>query len=538
MPGVKTQGGEVENSMEIEGNGNELPNNGQCGPCNWTSEFRYQLLLNITNAMVNQTTRQTLFKALARELSEILEFDRFSINLFDEETESLSYFTHAEGIMPPGIEGYEPRPLAKGAIAWNVIRSRKPMIIQDLNQFSYWGSAEAMIRAGLVATMAFPLVARDKVLGSMHFSFKEPPKQMDEMASFLDELSKQVAVAVDNMLAHSQLKALNDHLEQQKRFLLGQAEEVGFDPEQFFYVSRAMKDVMAQVDQVAMSNASVLITGETGTGKDYVARCIHALSHRREALFVKVNCPALAETLFESELFGHAKGAFTGAHMKRVGRLEMASGGTLFLDEIGDLPLPQQAKLLHVIQDKAFERVGENSTIRVDFRVIAATNRDLPGLIREGKFREDLFYRLNTMSIRLPALRDRARDIELLVERLTELESKAVHRPPPVYSKSVLPLLRRYRWPGNVRELRNLVKRMLILHSGEIVGEEHIKMLLTPVSSEPERPLTLAEVERRHIETVLRRTHGKISGKDGAAAVLGVPRTTLQYRMKKHGVKI
>lgn len=515
-----------------------LPNIRHKGLRGLTPASRYQMLLSITNAIVNQTSRETLFGALADELGKMFVFDRFSINLFNERTESLSYFTTAEGIRPAGIEGGEPRPLAKGAIARAVIRSRKPLIIRNLTQVSYWGSAESMLRAGLTATMAFPLVARDSVLGSMHISYREPPEQMEDIADFLDELSKQVAIAVDNMMAHTELRTINQHLEQQKRFLLSQAEGMGFDPDQFFYQSGSMGDVMAQVEQVAMSEASVLVLGETGTGKDYVSRCVHALSHRREGLFVKVNCPALAESLFESELFGHAKGAFTGAHVKRVGRLEMARGGTVFLDEIGDLPLPQQAKLLHVIQDKAFERVGENATIKVDFRVIAATNRDLPRLIREGTFREDLFYRLNTMTIRLPALRDRSGDIALLIERLTQVESQSVHRPPPTYSDSAMELMLRYSWPGNVRELKNLVKRMLILHSGETVGEEHIRALLAPVASQPEKPLTLAEVERRHIEKVLEHTRGKIAGKDGAAAILGVPRTTLQYRMKKHGIQL
>ncbi len=241
------------------------------------------------------------------------------------------------------------------------------------------------MEAGLRATMAFPLIIRSQVVGTLHFSFMEAPQDIEEMVGFLTELSGQVALAVDNMLAHTKLVDRNSSLEQQKRYLLGHVDSQ-YAPKDFFYSSPVMQEIMREVEIVADSDASVLITGETGTGKDYIARYIHHLSARPDALFVKINCPALAETLFESELFGHAKGAFTGASAKRVGRFEMANGGTIFLDEIGELSPQFQAKLLHILQDRRFERVGESRPIEIDFRVIAATNSNLQDAIRERRF--------------------------------------------------------------------------------------------------------------------------------------------------------
>ncbi|WP_208728258.1 sigma-54-dependent Fis family transcriptional regulator [Oceanidesulfovibrio indonesiensis] len=498
---------------------------------------RYQVLLTINNALVNQTSREALFKALAQEISKIIAFDRFSINLYDESQSSLSYFATAEGITPEAIEG-DSRPLAKGSIAKTVIRSKEPLVIPDLKKHTFWPSVQAMVDAGLNATMAFPLITRSNVLGSIHLSFRTPPDHMNELADFLKELSGQVAIAVDNMLAHSELTDLNRRLQLQKDFLLKQSENI-YDPDNFFYVSTAMQNLMGQIQMISETDASVLLTGETGTGKDYIARFIHSLSPRQSGLFVKVNCPGLASTLFESELFGHAKGAFTGAHAKRVGRLEMAAGGTLFLDEIGDLPAPQQAKLLHVLQDKTFERVGDNRPIKADFRVIAATNIDMEQAIRDDTFREDLYYRLNTVSLHIPPLRERTDDIPLLLDRLTATESVTLNRPAPEFAPDAVDVLMAYTWPGNVRELKNLVKRLIILHPGKRLGPGIVQGMLQTEQTENDNASSfpsLAEMEKQHIEKALELSGGKVGGSGSAAQLLGIPRSTLQYRMKKHGV--
>ena len=498
------------------------------------SKRRYETLLRINNAIVQQTSRESLFRALAGEILEVCHYDRCSINLYDPDTRSLSYFATAEGV---SLGGSMSRPLEKGVIAQMVIRTREPLIIPDLENQSYFVNVENMLKAGLRATTAFPLIVRDKVLGSLHFSFSKKPEDWDELVDFLEGLSTQVAIAVDNMLAYIRMQNANESLRNQKRYLQRQADK-SYDPDKFYFASEAMMDVMQQVKMAATAEAPVLITGETGTGKEYVAHCIHALSARKEALLVKVNCPALAAGLFESELFGHAKGAFTGASQQRLGRFEMANGGTIFLDEIGELPLSQQAKMLHVLQDRVFERVGESRSISADFRLVSATNRRLEEAIKTGDFRSDLYYRLNTMQVRIPPLRERSEDIPVLISRLSEQLSEKLHRPRPKFQEEVVERLVNYSWPGNVRELKNLVHRMLLQRAGDTVRLEDVEGFLgrnTELPSDSEFP-TLDEMERRHLISALRATGGAIGGAGGAADLLGMPRTTLQYRLKRHAI--
>ncbi len=495
---------------------------------------RYETLLRINNAIVQQTSRESLFRALAAEMRGLFHFDRCSINLYDQETRSLSYFAAAEGV---SLDGGASRPLEKGIIAQMVIRTREPLLIPDLRHQSYFSNVDTMLKAGLRSTMAFPLIVRNAVLGSLHFSFKERPQDWDELADFLKELSTQVAIAVENMLAYTRMQSVNENLQRQKRFLQRQADK-SYDPERFYFTSEAMFEVLQQVKVAAATEAAVLVTGETGTGKEYVAHCLHALSPRRDALLVKVNCPALAAGLFESELFGHAKGAFTGAMHQRLGRFEMAHGGTIFLDEIGDLPLPQQAKMLHVLQDRLFERVGESRSIRADFRVVAATNKDLEVAMADGSFRSDLFYRLNTVHVHIPALRERTEDIPVLVIRLSEQLAREMHRPMPHYPDAVLRRLQGSPWPGNVREIKNLVHRMMLRRAGEAVGLQDVENYLGPMQEpRPEGFPTLEQQERRHLEQALRLARGALGGPGGAATLLDLPRTTLQYRLRKHGLR-
>jgi len=499
----------------------------------WDAVNQYKLLLEINNAIVKETTRSGLFKRLAAEIRRTFPFDRFSINIYNPESESLSYFASAEGIAPAGISEGE-RSLEQGAIAREVIFSRRPLIIPDLSTHRHWESVRSMQAAGLNATVACPLIIRDRILGSIHFSYVKAPANIEALSEFIIHLARQVAVAVDNMLSYTRLQKVNDHLEMQKNFLLSQHDDEG----DFYYASPKMQQILRQIKRVADSDMPVLITGETGTGKDRIARHLHQLSSRRDALLVKVNCPALTPTLFESELFGYAKGAFTGASQQRVGRFEMADGGTVFLDEIGELEPSLQAKLLHVLQDQAFERVGESRPIKVDFRLVTATNRDLEKAMTKDGFRRDLFFRLNTFAIHLPPLRERQEDIPVLIERLTATQARNHHKAEPAYTPSCLEILRRYHWPGNVRELKNLVNRMVIMKPGEVVSARDVELLLqqTP-STDPAGFVTLAEMERRHIQKALELTGGIVGGSSGAAALLGLPRQTLQYRMRKLGLK-
>jgi formate hydrogenlyase transcriptional activator len=379
---------------------------------------------------------------------------------------------------------------------------------------------------------------RNCILGSIHFSFRNPPEHMSELTQVLADVSRQVAIAVDNMLAYTELQKTNLSLEREKAFLLQSTEE--YQPEKFFYASAAMAEIMKTIAQAADTHATVLITGETGTGKDYLARRIHSLSSRRNHLFVKTNCPALAPSLFESELFGHAKGAFTGANDHRIGRFELAHGGTIFLDEIAELSIELQAKLLHILQDGQFERVGDSRPVRIDCRIIAATNKDLQEGIRAGTFREDLFYRLNIVSIHVPPLRERREDIPLLIKQLTLIQAKQMNRQEPVYSARSLEKLLDYAWPGNVRELENLVKRLVILRAGEPILADDIEKILEFAQSQGQSVsgelTSLRDIERQHIIRTLAKTRGVLGGKKGAAKILGLPRSTLQHRIKMHHI--
>ena len=509
----------------------------------WQSAERYQMLLKINNAIVKHKSRETLFRAFASELKKIFHYDRFSIYLYDSENEYLKFFAEAEGIRLAGIYNSS-RPLEKKVVASAAIRSRKPVIIPDLRAVADTYAVSNMLTVGLRATIVFPMIVRDEVLGTIHFGFRKAPKNMEELVDFLTEVATQAAIAVDNMLSYTTLREVNENLERQKRFLQSQTNE-GYDPNAFSFSSPAMQDVLTQAEMIAETDASVLISGETGTGKDFLAHHIHHLSPRRDALLVKITCPALASSLLESELFGHTKGAFTGADTSRMGRFELASGGTVFLDEIGDLPLQLQAKILNVIQDRAFERVGESRPINVDFRLIAATNRNLEQSVKDGSFRSDLYYRLNTVCLHIPPLRDRTEDIPLLLMRINESQARNMQRDPPIYPSEVVDLLCQYSWPGNIRELMNLVSRMVILRSGHVVTAHDIHSHLFSISRDMETTLqagdesrfpTLDEAERAHLERALIRTQGIVAGPAGAAAILGVPRSTLVYRMKRLGL--
>ncbi len=501
----------------------------------WDTATRYQILLKINNAVITKTSREDLFQALATELRKHISYDRLSINLYNEDKQSLSYFATADGIHPEGISTIGSRPLARGAISKMVIQSGHPVIIDDLSRYTDLSSIKSMVAAGLNSTMAFPLEVRSRILGTIHFSFKNKPRYMSEQIEVLTEISNQVAIAVDNMLAYTNLKRLNENLEREKRYLLDSTDE--YKQDTFFYASSTMIEIMSLAEQVAGTDASILVTGETGTGKDYLAHYIHNLSSRRNHLFVKISCPALAASLFESELFGHAKGAFTGADYQRIGRFEMANRGTIFLDEVGELSPELQAKLLNVLQDRRFERVGDSRPIDINFRVIAATNKDLSDAIRIGKFRQDLFYRLNIVNLHVPPLRQRNKDIPLLIERLTMLHAKKTNRSAPIYTEKALQILSQYQWPGNVRELKNLVKRMVILRPGERIGKMDVHKIIVaanlPKTVSRKNVITLVQAERQHIKQALIKCRGIVGGRHGAARLLGIPRSTLQYRLKK-----
>ena len=500
----------------------------------WSTETRYKLLLEINNAIATRKSRESLFSSLSKELYRYFSYDRLSIILYDSEKEVITYFAAADGIQPGGVIAHKSRPLADGAIARIAINSGQPAIFDDLSKYTDLSSVGELVKAGLISTMVFPLIVRDRILGTIHFSYRKKPKALTELTEVLVATSQQIAIAVDNMLAYTTLKNSNQHLQGEREYLL--SSERDHQVGGFFFESQKMQQVMGVIQQVANTDETILVTGETGTGKDYLARLIHEMSPRHDHLFVKTNCPGLTSSLFESELFGHAKGAFTGAETKRLGRFELADQGTVFLDEIGELPISQQAKLLQVLQERKFERVGESTSIPVDVRIVAATNKDLMEGVRDGWFRQDLFYRLETVTINVPPLRERAEDIPLLIKNINKNEAERLHRDAPVYTRDVLELLSRYQWPGNVRELKNMVKRLIILHPGMSIYADDIRRIF-PLGMSPPGSIdsisTLNQAERTHIMKALTTTKGMVGGRNGAANLLGIPRSTLQYRMKK-----
>jgi formate hydrogenlyase transcriptional activator len=301
-------------------------------------------------------------------------------------------------------------------------------------------------------------------------------------------------------------------------------------------VGSGLEPVLSSVRMVARTDTAVLIQGETGTGKELIAKAIHLESLRRLAPLVKLNCAAMPAGLIESELFGHERGAFTGACTKTVGRFELAHRGTLFLDEVGDLPIELQPKLLRVLQEQEFERLGSARTIRVDVRVIAATNQDLLQLVRERKFRADLYYRLNVFPIMLPPLRERAGDIPLLARHFLCKFSRRMNKELSYIPDEVLSILKLHNWPGNIRELQNIIERAVILSSGEVLRLPHFELEHFVKCDTPSAKRTLADAEREHISAVLQQANGVVGGRNGAAARLGVARTTLLHRMKKLGL--
>ncbi len=500
----------------------------------WNSETRYKILLELNNAIVTCKSREDLFSALSKELQRHFAYDRLCIMLYDAKQHTITYFAAADGIQPSGGVALKSRPLADGAIARMAIQSGQPVIFDDLTRYTDLSSVGDLVKAGLTSTMVFPMIIRSQTLGTIHFSFRTAPPGISELAELLQALSQQIAIAVENMLAYTSLHHSNLHLQEEKQYLLAHGHE--YQSAHFFFASSQMKRIMEIVDQVAATDETILITGETGTGKDYLSRLIHDRSRRRDNLFVKTNCPGLTTSLFESELFGHAKGAFTGADRQRLGRFELADGGTIFLDEIGDLPMALQAKLLQVLQEKRIERVGESTPTKVDARVIAATNKNLIESVKAGHFRQDLFYRLETVTINIPPLRDRLEDIPLLVANINTAEAERMNRRPPLYTGDAIEFLCRYNWPGNVRELKNMVKRLIILNPGATVDENEIKRTFPVTMTGIEQGggfATLDQAERDHILQALAATGGVVGGRSGAASLLGMARSTLQYRMKK-----
>ena len=491
---------------------------------------RSQLLLELNNTLVSNLNLRELLSAISQCLSAVMPHDGAALALYDQSLKQLRLaaldFPEHEGPCAAG----DIIPL-EGNPAGEAFTSRKP-VLTDYGKLD----DPRMARSGLKSACTAPLVFRDRVLGVLGIkSLRENAFSQDD-AELFGQVAKQVAIAVENALAYGEIETLKDKLEKEKLYL---EEEIRteYNFEEIVGQSSVLKRALQDVETVASTDSTVLIYGETGTGKELIARAIHNLSGRRERTLVKVNCAAIPTGLLESELFGHEKGAFTGAIDRRIGRFELAHEGTIFLDEVEDIPLELQSKLLRVLQEQEFERLGSSRTLRVDVRVVAATNSDLAQLVEERKFRSDLYYRLNVFPITVPPLRERPEDIPLLVHFFANKFAQQMKRPIESVSKETMAALTNYHWPGNIRELENLVERAVILSRGSTLEIPLAELKQsTKASNHANGSATLETVEREHILRVLGDSRWVIGGPSGAAARLGLNRTTLNHRMRKLGI--
>jgi len=419
-------------------------------------------------------------------------------------------------------------------IIGRIIHSEEPLFTNDLLKEGHFQDKRWIRDNGFQSYVGHPLVFRGEQLGVlvMFCCRVMSQKEFERVASF----ANQAAIAIKNAQLFEEVKQLKDRLQAECVYLQQEIKH-DHDFEEIIGQSEIFKDELRKAQQVAPTDATVLILGETGTGKELIARQIHSTSPRAERPLVKVDCSSLSPALIESELFGHEKGAFTGAHSRKTGRFELADGGTIFLDEIGNLPLELQAKLLRVLQEGKFERVGGIQTIRVDVRIIAATNRDLEKAITAGEFREDLYYRLNVFPIRMPALREHKEDIPHLARHFAKKYSVKFGKNIDVIPEIMMKSLQAYSWPGNVRELENIIERAIIISQNRTLELNGFRDFSGPENSNTHTPQTLLEVERAYILRVLENSNWVIEGRHGAATRLDLNPGTLRFRMKKLGIK-
>ncbi|HXJ78159.1 MAG TPA: sigma 54-interacting transcriptional regulator [Candidatus Methylomirabilis sp.] len=499
---------------------------------------RRQVLLELTNAVMSNLDLREVLRAVMTASRRVLRSDSAVVALSDPGSGQLR--VDALDSLGDG-ERFQEGELLRldGTVPGHVFRTGTPWVGDGEDARRARLEVDAKWTAhGFTAVCVLPLISRHRVLGTLGLSRRDGHVYTQDDVQFLTQVASQIAMAVENALAYGEIRDLKDKLAQEKLYL---ENEIQCDRnfEEIIGASKALRRVLQQVETVAPTDSTVLICGETGTGKELIARAIHNLSRRSQQAFVKLNCAAIPTGLLESELFGHERGAFTGAIAQRIGRFELANRGTVFLDEIGDIPLELQPKLLRVLQEREFERLGSGRTLRSDARLIAATNADLGALVEAQKFRADLFYRLNVFPIQVPPLRERAEDIPLLVRHFVQHFARQMNRTIDTISSDTMERLTRYPWPGNIRELENLIERAVILSAGPALRvpleDLPLRVVAGPVNRQAS-PRTLAEAERAHILATVKETKWVLSGPNGAARRLGMNRSTLQFRMKKLGI--
>jgi len=493
-----------------------------------------QSLVAISRELSSSLELEKLLPAILSSIRSIARYDRAVLTVLDEDGKN----THRYG------DALEWEPLLNHGASVPLEQSLSARTVQtrDITFFSAEDLremndplAKTMYATGVRSVCSVPLIAGNRVWGTLN------PSSMVEDAfgppeiEYLQQVANQIAAALQNAHAYREIAQLKDRLTQEKRYLEYEIQSAN-RADDIIGESPALKRVLDHAAIVADTDSTVLITGETGTGKERIARMIHSLSRRKDRNFIKVNCAAIPTGLLESELFGHEKGAFTGAVSQKFGRLELADRGTLLLDEIGDIPLELQPKLLRVLQDQEFERLGGTKTIHVDVRLIAATNRDLVRAVEEQEFRGDLFYRLHVFPLHLPSLRERREDIPRLIRHFVAKCSARLHKHIQVIPDETIQAMTNWKWPGNIRELENFIERSVILSEGNRLNAPLAELREELFRQPSDSDVTLRDRERAHIIEILRQTRGALSGPGGAAARLGLKRTTLQYKMQRLGI--
>ena len=511
------------------------------------AEDRLQLLLDVTNQVVSNLQLHDLLRAISASIRRVMHCDLVSVCFPDSEFNRLQTFVldfpESKGLIRE--EYFTP---VEGSLSGLVFRSGKPWMGNASDILELGLKDEAAIPEGLKTGCILPLASRNRILGVLCLGRREENAFSQADLGFLSQVASQISIAVENASAYSEIERARGELEkaleenqrlkdrlQDENLVLREQIDEALMFEEIVGASPALRAVLSRVSKVAPTDSTVLLTGETGTGKELIARAIHKRSQRFSRAFVSVNCAAIPSSLIASELFGHEKGAFTGATQRRLGRFELAEEGTLFLDEVGELPAETQITLLRVLQEHEFERVGGNQPIRANVRLIAATNRDLEAAIAAGTFRSDLFYRLNVFPIEIPPLRERREDIPLLVEYFIAHFARKAGKSFRGINKKTLDLLLSYPWPGNIRELQNVVERSVIVCETENFSVDESWLSRQPLSTEPKGTLklshTLAAREKETIEAALRESRGQVSGPSGAAAKLGIHRSTLESKI-------
>ena len=513
-------------------------------------QYSAQLILDVAKAASSHLELTEVLESLIVALKPTIRFDAVSVFVIEGEYARL-HSLHVERVGRRPGESVE-NVVARAASSVNlphkpvtrlrlsehhvseVASSRQPYVCTDLEFQKRFPEDERLLQYGVRSYVSLPLLKRGELLGAVDFISFEKREFDGGEVPLLQDVSEIVSIAVSNALAFEEIKALKEQLQAENRLLQDEIVQRSIF-EEIVGSSQSLRNVLATIDRVAPTDSTVLITGETGTGKELVAHAIHRRSPRSSRALVKVNCAALPAELIASELFGHEKGAFTGALQQRIGRFETAHGGTIFLDEIGELTPEMQIALLRVLQEKEFERVGGNRTIHTDVRVIAATNRDLQREVADGRFRMDLYYRLNVFPIHVPSLRERTDDIPILADYFISRLAGRMGKRITQMDKRTSDAFQGYSWPGNIRELQNVIERGVILADSEVFRLEP-----GTLSQEPERtPENAAsesqntrEQQKARIEAVLKETRGRIAGSDGAAARLGIPASTLESRIR------